>query len=57
MHILPNATAICASVAKETYQPEHKIITTDPYAKKKKINKQNITKCGDGNRYLKFDST
>ena len=49
MHILPNATSICASVTKETYQPQHKIITTDPYAKKK-INKQNI-------RYLKFDST
>jgi hypothetical protein len=25
--------------------------------KKKKINKQNIIKCRDGNRYLKFDST
>ena len=49
MHILPNTTSMCASVTKETYQPQHKIITTDPYAKKK-INKQNI-------RYLKFDST
>jgi hypothetical protein len=43
------STSICASVTKETYQPQHKIITADPYAKKK-INKQNI-------RYLKFDST
>jgi hypothetical protein len=49
MHILPNTTSICASVTKETYQPQHKIITTDLYAKNK-INKQNI-------RYLKFDST
>ena len=42
MHILPNTTSIYASVNKETYQPKHKIITADPYAKKKKkINKQN----------------
>jgi hypothetical protein len=32
MHILPNTTSICASVTKETYQPQHKIITTDPCA-------------------------
>lgn len=31
----PNATSICASVTKETNQPQHKINTTDPYAKKK----------------------